>query len=261
VPLWGLSPHRPALRPSGFLLLLQEPTIHFAGQPIALVLAETLGQARVAAAAVDVTYETSPAVTAIRQALDRAFAPKEAAGPVATDSRRGDPEHRLATAAVRIERRYTTPAHNHHPIEPHAVIAAWEGPDSFALESALDELAHELGLDPLELRLRNYADHDQHAGLPWSSNGLRECYRVAADRFGWTRRPSEIGALGQGIHRFGWGMASACYPVYRMASEAAVRIDKDGRVLVRCGTQDMGTGTYTCWPSWPGRRWACRSRG
>jgi xanthine dehydrogenase YagR molybdenum-binding subunit len=129
--------------------------------------------------------------------------------------------------------------------QPNPMRAPGEGPGSFALESGLDELAHALGIDPLELRLRNYADHDQHAGRPWSSNGLRECYRVAARSFGWEKRPREIATLRDGRHRIGWGMASACYPVYRMASDAVVRIAPDGSVVVRCGTQDMGTGTYT----------------
>jgi xanthine dehydrogenase YagR molybdenum-binding subunit len=123
--------------------------------------------------------------------------------------------------------------------------APGEGPGSFALESALDELAHELSIDPVELRLRNVADHDEHAGLPWSSNGLRTCCRVAAHSFGWDRRPRAPGTMRDGRHRIGWGMASACYPVYRMASEAAVRLEPDGTVRVRCGTQDMGSGTYT----------------
>ena len=128
--------------------------------------------------------------------------------------------------------------------QPNPMRAPGEGPGSFALESALDELAQELGLDPVELRLRNYADHDQHAGLPWSSNGLRECYRVGAQSFGWGQRPP-AGTLRDGRQRIGWGMASACYPVYRMASQAAVRVASDGNVVVRCGTQDMGSGTCT----------------
>jgi xanthine dehydrogenase YagR molybdenum-binding subunit len=129
--------------------------------------------------------------------------------------------------------------------QPNPMRAPGEGPGSFALESALDELAHELGLDPLALRLRNHADHDQHAGLAWSSNGLRTCYRVAADAFGWHARPPRIGSLHDGRRRLGWGMAAACYPVYRMASHAEVAVDPYGGVIVRCGTQDLGTGTAT----------------
>jgi xanthine dehydrogenase YagR molybdenum-binding subunit len=123
--------------------------------------------------------------------------------------------------------------------------APGEGTGSFALESALDELAWELGLDPLELRLRNHADRDPHRDLPWSSKRLTDCYRVASDAFGWSRRPPAIGAWREGPRRIGWGMASAAYPVYRMAAQAAVRLKADGRVEVRCGTQDLGTGTLT----------------
>jgi xanthine dehydrogenase YagR molybdenum-binding subunit len=374
-------------------IMLQDATVCFAGQPVAVVVADTVAHARLAAAAVDVRYAVSPALTTL--ATDRAFAPASA-GHVATDSERGDLER--AHGAIEIARRYTTPTHNHHPLEPPCVIARWqdgglivhattqavfahrqrlagcfgvavdrvrvvsrllgggfggkgsswfpcmvlaalaarrvgrpvalevtraemfvlvgrrqetiqdlrlaatargelvairhdtlaptsmfadyadptatvsrvlyacpnvatshrlvrvhapqpnpmrapgEGPGSFALESALDELAQELGVDPLELRLRNHADLDQHAGLPWSSNNLRACYRVAAGAFGWQRRPARIGGLPDGR---GWGMAAACYPVYRMASDAEVAIEGDGRVVVRCGTQDLGTGTLT----------------
>jgi xanthine dehydrogenase YagR molybdenum-binding subunit len=132
-----------------------------------------------------------------------------------------------------------------HAPQPNPMRAPGEGPGSFALESALDELAERLRIDPIEVRLRNYAERDQHAGLPWSSNGLRDCYRVAASAFGWETRPFAIGSMREGHHRVGWGMASACYPVYRMASEASVRVAQDGSILVRCGTQDLGTGTYT----------------
>ena len=100
--------------------------------------------------------------------------------------------------------------------QPNPARAPGEGPGSFALESALDELAQELAIDPLELRLRNYADRDQHLDLPWSSNGLLECYRVGAESFGWDKRPRGIGTLSDGRYRLGWGMASACYPVYRI---------------------------------------------
>jgi xanthine dehydrogenase YagR molybdenum-binding subunit len=394
--------HETALRlpRAAFLGLLQEPVVHFAGQTVAVVLAETAWRARQAAGLVEVEYEQLPAVTTIGQARDTAFAPRTA-GRTATDSRRGDPDRGLAEAGIVVDQIYTTTTNNHHPLEPQVVVAWWEGdtltvhttsqavfghrqalaahfgvpiegvrviskylgggfgakggawfpclvlgvmaarqagrpvrlemtraqmftltgrrqetiqrlqlgatragnltaiqhdtlaqtstygdyadpvatvtrvqyacanvatshrlvrvnapqpnpmrapgegPGSFALESALDELAHELGLDPIELRLRNYAEHDQHAGLPWSSNGLRECYRVGAESFGWSQRPRQPGTLRNGHQRIGLGMASACYPVYRMASAAGVRIDADGRVLVRCGTQDMGSGTYT----------------
>ena len=106
--------------------------------------------------------------------------------------------------------------------QPNPARAPGEGPGSFALESALDELAYELDLDPIELRRRNFADRDQHADLPWSSNGLLECYRVGAEAFGWARRPPKPGTLSDGRHRLGWGMAAACYPAYRIASQAAV---------------------------------------
>jgi xanthine dehydrogenase YagR molybdenum-binding subunit len=382
-------------------IALQGAAIHFAGQPVAVVIAETVAQARRAAAAVEVICDPAPAITAIHQALDHAYAPASA-GHVATDSRRGDPEH--APRALELARHYTTPTHLHHPLEPPFVVARWdgdalivhattqavfsyrrgladwfgvpvdgvrvvsrllgggfggkgrawfpclvlgvmaarhvgrpvaleltrsemftlvgrrqetiqdlriaatargeltaithdtvaptsmygeyadptatvsrvlyacpnvatshrlvrihapqpnpmrapgEGPGSFALESALDELAHELGLDPLELRLRNHAHHDAHTGLPWSSHQLRACYRVAADAFGWQARPAQIGSLRDGRHRLGWGMAGACYPVYRMASDAEVAIAPSpgaAGVVVRCGTQDLGTGTAT----------------
>ena len=379
-------------------IMMQAPTLCFAGQPVAVVVAETVAQAQLAAAAVEVVYHPSPAITTLRQALDRAYAPSTA-GLVATDSRRGDPEQ--APRPREIARRYTTPTHNHHPLEPPFVVARWdgddllvhattqalfshrrrlaecfgvptdrvrvasrmlgggfggkgsawfpclvlcvmaarhvgrpvaleltrsemftligrrqetiqdlriaatrsgeltaithdtlaptsvfgeypdptatvsrmlyacphvatshrlvrvhapqpnpmrapgEGPGSFALESALDELAYELGIDPLALRLNNHAAHDQHTGLAWSSNQLRACYRVAADAFGWHARPRQIGGLRDGRYRLGWGMAAACYPVYRMASQAEVAVEPDGRVVVRCGTQDLGTGTTT----------------
>jgi len=123
--------------------------------------------------------------------------------------------------------------------------APGEASGSFALESALDEMAFALKMDPLELRLRNHAERDLGKNLPFSSKSLRACYQVAADRFGWSRRPLVAGTLREGHWRVGMGMATATYPTNRSAAEAVVRVQRDGRALVQCGSQDLGTGTYT----------------
>ena len=77
---------------------------------------------------------------------------------------------------------------------------------NFAIESALDELSYTLRIDPIELRLRNYAEVQPQSGLPWSSKALRECYRVGAERFGWSERTPEIGAMREGNWLVGYGM-------------------------------------------------------
>ncbi len=123
--------------------------------------------------------------------------------------------------------------------------APGEASGSFALESAMDELAVQLKMDPIELRLRNHADNDPEKGHPFSSKSLRECYRVGAERFGWNRRNAEPGATRNGRWRVGHGMATATYPANRSEAEAQVRIGADGRALVQSGSQDLGTGTYT----------------
>jgi xanthine dehydrogenase YagR molybdenum-binding subunit len=123
--------------------------------------------------------------------------------------------------------------------------APGEGTGTFALESAIDEIAHELRMDPLKFRIRNYASFDQHADKPWSSNGLKECYRVASEAFGWDSRPIEPGTLRTGSFQIGWGMATAYYPVFQSPASATVSMRTDGTVFARCGTQDIGTGTYT----------------
>ncbi|MBT9527618.1 MAG: xanthine dehydrogenase family protein molybdopterin-binding subunit [Rhizobacter sp.] len=129
--------------------------------------------------------------------------------------------------------------------QPIPMRAPGETPGLFALETALDELAWRCQLDPLELRRRNHADHDHHLDLPWTSNGLRECWQRAADSFGWSRRPLQPGRLSDGDWLVGWGMANAAYPVNRLACEAEVVLSEGGRVRVRCGVQDMGSGTFT----------------
>jgi xanthine dehydrogenase YagR molybdenum-binding subunit len=128
--------------------------------------------------------------------------------------------------------------------QPIPMRAPGIAPGSFALETAIDEAAVRLGMDPIELRVRNFADHDQDAGLPWSSNGLLECYRLAAQRFGWSRRPG-AGRGRDGHWRLGSDMATTCYPARRQGCRVRVALAAEGALLVQCGTQDMGSGTYT----------------
>ena len=116
---------------------------------------------------------------------------------------------------------------------------------TLALEMAMDELAVALGVDPVELRLKNYAERDEHANLPWSSKELRACYRVAAERFGWARRSPEPRSMRDGSLLVGYGVATAIYPADRAAASASVTVFANGTALVRSASSDMGPGTYT----------------
>jgi xanthine dehydrogenase YagR molybdenum-binding subunit len=387
------------LQPSPATALIRERAIHFAGQPVALVTADTQQAAREAARAIRVTTEVRPAVTALAQARDKSFAPAMV-GRFPAETRRGDAAKAMTDADLVVRNRYETAVNNHHPMEPHAVVCWWEddkavvhtstqaifgtramiahafempaseirvisrflgggfgckgqlwwpwmfwamlasrktgrpvrleltraqmftlvgrrqetvqdlglgfsmdgrltgiehhalaqtsthadysdsiavysrllyacpnvttthrlvrtnepqpvpmrapgtAPGTFALESAIDEAAIRLGIDPVELRVRNFADHDQEAGRPWSSNSLLECYRVGAERFGWSKRPAQ-GTATDGRWRIGWGMASTLYPAIRQACKVRVKLAADASLRVQCGTQDMGSGTYT----------------
>jgi xanthine dehydrogenase YagR molybdenum-binding subunit len=388
-----------ALKPSAVTALIREPIVHFRGQPVALVVADTPAAAHAAAAATRVDFEISPAITSIEGALDQAYEPAMASRFTAR-SKRGDAQAALGAAHLVVRNHYETAVNNHHPMEPHAVVCAWAGdkvtvhtctqavfgtrtaiarafdmpeddirvvarflgggfgckgplwwpwmmlamlasrrtkrpvrleltraqlftlvgrrqetqqdlalgfdqdgrltaidhhvtaqtsthgefadstaavsrylyacpnvttshrlvrtnepqpipmrapgtaPGTFALESALDEAAVQLGIDPVELRVRNFADRDQDADVPWTSNSLLECYRIGAERFGWSQRPA-AGSVREGRWRIGWGMATTCYPARRQGSRARLRLAADGALLVQCGTQDMGSGTYT----------------
>jgi xanthine dehydrogenase YagR molybdenum-binding subunit len=128
---------------------------------------------------------------------------------------------------------------------PNPMRAPGEATGTFALESALDELAHALDLDPVELRLRNDADRDPHSGRPWSSRSLRECYVAGRERFGWERRSPRPASMRDGRHLVGWGVATSTYSAGRWPAAATARLLPDGDVLVRTGSQDIGTGTRT----------------
>ena len=128
---------------------------------------------------------------------------------------------------------------------PTFMRAPGESSGSFALESAMDELAYTVGIDPLELRLRNYAERDPGLHVPFSSKSLCECYRVASERFGWEKRRHEPRSMRSGKLLVGFGMATATYPTNSSKASAVVRIAADGSALAQAGTQDLGTGSYT----------------
>ncbi|MFM0738131.1 xanthine dehydrogenase family protein molybdopterin-binding subunit [Paraburkholderia xenovorans] len=128
---------------------------------------------------------------------------------------------------------------------PTFMRAPGETTGSFALESAMDELAVALHMDPLALRLKNYADADPQENKPWSGKSLRECYQIGAQKFGWSRRNATPRSMRSGNTLIGMGMATATYPANRSEAAAIARILPDGTAMVASGTQDIGTGTYT----------------
>jgi xanthine dehydrogenase YagR molybdenum-binding subunit len=384
------------------LVPLADTEIHFAGQNVALVVAQTLEEAQRAASLVEVKYHEERPVLTIAEAEPTATSPEKGLGGRPAQHHRGDVEAALAVSGVvKIEPTYTIPIETNNPMEPAATLAIWEGdrltvydstqhvmgvkqtlatafgippenvrvhcpftggafgskgsqwqhtllaalaarvtgrpvrlaltraqmftslghrppivqrlalaarkdgrltairhetvnsaspvtefvapcgvvtsksqyacenvvtptkvvrvhiaapspmrapaecPGSFALESAMDELAYALDLDPLELRRKNFAAADPADGKPWSSNHLLECYERGAERFGWQRRTKEPGSMKDGDLQVGWGMAMAFYPGYRRPSSARVRLSADGRALVQAATHELGTGAYT----------------
>ncbi|WP_438391593.1 xanthine dehydrogenase family protein molybdopterin-binding subunit [Caballeronia sp. DA-9] len=128
---------------------------------------------------------------------------------------------------------------------PTFMRAPGETSGSFALESAMDEMAYQLNMDPLAFRLKNHADMEPQEKKPWSEKSLRECYRVGAEKFGWSRRDPKPRSMREGNTLIGYGMATATYPANRSEASAIARILPDGTAMVASGTQDLGTGTFT----------------
>lgn len=116
---------------------------------------------------------------------------------------------------------------------------------AFALETAMDQLAHDLGIDPVELRLRNEPTRDEVTRLPFSTRMLRECYDLGARRFGWARRSAAPGSRTEGDLLIGMGMATASYHNNRRQVGSRARVDADGTATVATATSDMGPGTTT----------------
>lgn len=381
--------------------ILQDDQVHWNGQPIACVLAETQEQADHAASMLRFTYAELPAVTTLAAAKAKGVEQGLFMGqPLRNEI--GDAEAALAAAPHKVDRRYTTPRHNHNPIEPHAATLAWidgvlvihdasqmvaqqaqtmaevfglkadkvrltspyvgggfgskglwehqviaaaaaklagrpvrialsregvyrvvggrtlteqrvaigaaadgrftalihtglsvmtphnampepfilgtrsayavpnialnvdvarmqtlantfmrapgEAVGTFALESAIDELAGELGIDPVELRIRNEPDNDPTSGLPFSSRHIVTAWRQGAERFGWRDRP-ETATRREGEWRIGMGCATGTYPYYRMpGAKARLTLTRDGdavRAYVEVAAAEMGMGTGT----------------
>jgi xanthine dehydrogenase YagR molybdenum-binding subunit len=388
-----------ASKPGEIRVVFEDDRVHYAGQYIAVVVAETLQQAQRAAELVQVTYETWPPVIDTDEAMDTVYDPAEFFGEELAITR-GDPESAFQQAEVTHEADYFTPIEHHNPMEPSASIAHWDGdeltlyettqwvvgarntvaetlgmseehvhivspfigggfgckgfiwphsvmsaiaakqvgrpvkltltrkqmfsgcghrsetrqkvslgasrdgklsaikhdtlvqtstmdefvepcgettrflyscphvgiahhavrvniatptpmrapgesPGLFALESAMDELAYKLNMDPVQLRIINHADKNEHTNLPWSSKYLKECYQVAGEKFGWAKRDPQPGSMRDSKYLVGWGMATATFPGYRSPGTAKVRLLQDGSAIVSSATQDMGGGTYT----------------
>jgi xanthine dehydrogenase YagR molybdenum-binding subunit len=381
------------------LPIMQDDLVHWNGQPIALVLAETQEQANYAGSLIRATYEPAPAVTSFDEARAHARQPQPFLGRESATAI-GDAEAAFAAAPFQVDAIYRTPPHNHNAIEPHAVTLAWDGDDlvvhgaeqgvshaagtlapvfglapeqvhvtspyvgggfgakgvwdhhvlaaaaarlagrpvrlalsregvyrvvggraateqrvaigarpdgrfdavihtgvsaiarhapmgeaftggtptlyqagsfdlgvrvadldmvantfmrapgeavgSFALESAIDELAERLGMDPIELRLRNEPDKAPITGQEFSSRHLVEACRSGAERFGWAVRRATPGARREGEWLVGMGFAATTFPYVRFPGGAArITLSRDGHARVEVAAHEMGMGTAT----------------
>lgn len=382
------------------LFLLQRPEVHFRGQVVALVVAETLEAAREAAELVQVDYDTLSHSTVLTERHPGLYKPEVANAGYPTDSAVGDFDAGFGASEVRVDHVYRTPAYHNNPMEPHATTAHWldgrllvhdstqgssrvaqtlaqlfdlspgavrviaehvgggfgskgwprasvvlaamaarevgrpvrlaltrqqlfslvgyrtptiqrvrlgadadgrlaafghdaisqtstqtefaeqtatygrgmyaaphrltthrlarldvptpfwmrapgECPGSFALESALDELAVACGVDPVELRIRNDVGADPEDGRPYSSRNLVACLRDGARRFGWAGRDPAVGTRRQGRWLVGTGVAGAAYPARAGATTATVQANPDGSYDVGVNATDIGTGART----------------
>ncbi len=118
-------------------------------------------------------------------------------------------------------------------------------PGLFALESAMDELAIKLNMDPIKLRLLNEPQIDEGKNMPFSSRHFVECLNVGAEKFGWAQRTPQVGSMKKDGLVLGWGVAGCSWIAERQATAATVDLHDDGTARVSCATQDIGTGTYT----------------
>src|SRR5436190_3706920 len=118
-------------------------------------------------------------------------------------------------------------------------------PGLYATESAMNELGDRLKIDPVQLRVLNEPKIDESLGVPFSSRHMLECYELGGEKFGWSRRTPEVGSMKRDGLTLGWGMAACAWLAARFPADATVQLKDDGTARVACGTQDIGTGTYT----------------
>jgi xanthine dehydrogenase YagR molybdenum-binding subunit len=142
----------------------------------------------------------------------------------------------LEVTSALVRRNYGVPA----PMRGPGAV-----PGLYAMESAMNELADKLKMDPLQLRILNDAPTDEDKKMPFSSRHYRECLEVGAKKFGWEKRSAGIASMKRDGKILGWGVAGASWIALCLPCTAVVEFHADGRVSVRSGTQDIGTGTYT----------------
>ena len=118
-------------------------------------------------------------------------------------------------------------------------------PGLYAIESAMNEMADQLNIDPIQFRILNEPKLDESKGIPFSSRHLVDCYQLGAEKFGWSKRTPGVGSMTRDGLILGWGMAACSWLAGRFPAEANVQLRDDGTVRVACATQDIGTGTYT----------------
>jgi xanthine dehydrogenase YagR molybdenum-binding subunit len=126
-----------------------------------------------------------------------------------------------------------------------AMRAPGEAVGTFALESGMDALAYELGMDPVELRMRNEPRRDPLGDKPFTHRNLRAAYARGAQRFGWADRPPQPRSMRDGRRLLGWGVATAFHMPIQLTADVTVRLGMDGTVLVRCGLHEIGVGVAT----------------
>ncbi len=119
------------------------------------------------------------------------------------------------------------------------------GCDAIGLDIAMDALAHQMGIDPLEFRLRNYAETEPDTGHEWSSKSLKACYQAAAERIGWFDRNPTVGSMREGRHHVGFGMTTSIYPTLQMPALARCILGKDGNAVVQTAQHEIGQGMIT----------------
>ena len=120
-----------------------------------------------------------------------------------------------------------------------------EATGSFALECAMDEMAHKLKMDPVEFRRLNHADTDPERKLPWSSKYLKDCYDIGMEKIGWKNRSMEPRGVREGDWYVGYGMGTGVFGSFRWGSSVKAIMDNNGKLLLQCSVNDMGPGTAT----------------